>query len=288
MRIGFIGLGIMGESMCLNVIKKSKDQVIVFDIDKVQREKLVKEGAIGANSVSEVGEKSDVIISMVPKSEHVIAVYDELMTVIRKGQIFIDMSTIEPNVSVELSKKISEKGGIMLDAPVVKSKAAAIAGTLGIYVGGDFKTYSEIKEILHMMGNNSLYMGENGKGLIMKICHNMLVGQIQNGVNEMITLATNNGVNIDDFVKAISYGGGQNFYLDGKAAAIRDNIFTTAFSVENMFKDVKIAKKLVELKKLNLPGVNLVDKVYDKAMEMNLGKEDFSATYKVVKAYERF
>lgn len=282
MTIGFIGLGIMGESMCLNIIKKSENIVLVYDINKAQVEKLVKEGGIGTATIKEIGEKADVIITMVPKSEHVIAVYNDLIPVVREGQILIDMSTIDPGVSVEISKQVSQKGGAMLDAPVVKSKPAAIAGTLGIYVGGDIKIYEKMKDILHMMGNNSIHMGDNGKGLVMKICHNMLVGEIQNGVNEMITLGMKCGIDIDDFIKAISYGGGQNFYLDGKGKAIKEMNFTTAFSVENMYKDVNLASDLAKSIGLNLKGVSLVNEIYQEAMDKNLGKEDFSATYKIV------
>jgi 3-hydroxyisobutyrate dehydrogenase len=282
MRIGFIGLGIMGESMCSNIIKKSGKEVIVFDLNHDKVNQLVGEGALVASSIKEVGEKADVIITMVPKSEHVVSVYNDLLLVIKSGQILIDMSTIDPSVSVELSKKVADRGAIMLDAPVVKSKPAAISGTLGIYVGGDHATYNKVNDILLMMGSNTIHIGENGKGLIMKICHNMLVGEIQNGVNEMITLATSQGISVDNFAKAISFGGGQNFYLDGKAPAIRDNNYKTAFSVENMNKDVNIAASLVNELGLNLPGVKLVQEVYKKAMESDLGKEDFSATFKIV------
>jgi 3-hydroxyisobutyrate dehydrogenase-like beta-hydroxyacid dehydrogenase len=284
MRIGFIGLGIMGEPMCSNILQKSGKEVIVYDRDRERIKLLTSKGAIPASSISEIGEKADIIFTMLPRSEHVVSVYDELLPVIKSGQILIDMSTIDPSVSMELAGKIAGKKAVMLDSPVVKSKPAAISGTLGIYVGGNTDAYEKVKEILLMMGNNVIHMGENGTGLVMKICHNMLVGEIQNGVNEMITLAAKKGISVDSFAKAISYGGGQNFYLDAKAAAIRDGNYTTAFSVENMHKDVNIAVSLAEESGLDLPGTMLVREVYKKAMEKDLGKEDFSATYKIISA----
>ena len=99
---------------------------------------------------------------------------------------------------------------------MVKSKAAAIAGKLGIYVGCDASLYEKIRPILLYMGENVIRMGENGAGLVMKICHNALVSQIQNGVNETATLAAANGIDILTFAEAISYGGGQNSYLDNQ------------------------------------------------------------------------
>lgn len=283
MRIGFIGLGLMGEPMSSNIIKKLENEVLVFDIDQEKVRKMEALGAIGAISIKEIGEKADIVISMVPKSEHVQSVYKELLNVAKENQIFIDMSTIDPKVSRELAEEIEKKGAVMLDAPVVKSVPAAVSGTLGIYVGGDIETYKKIKFILECMGNNIIHLGDNGSGLIMKLCHNTLVSQIQNGVNEMVTLSQKSGIPTEDFIKAISYGGGQNFYLDGKGKAIMDNNFATAFSVENMHKDVHLTGNLLDELGLNLPGVRIVQGIYDEAINRGYGKEDFCATIKVVR-----
>lgn len=286
MKIGFVGLGIMGESMSENIIKKHNDQVFVFDYVQDKVERLVSKGAIGCKSSLEVAQNVDIFITMVPKSEHSIAVYDEILPVIEKGMICIDMSTIDPSVSVEISKKVKAKGAQFADAPVVKSKAAAIAGKLGIYVGCDVEIFEHIKPILLYMGENVIRMGDNGKGLVMKICHNALVAQIQNGVNETSTLAAENGIDILSFANAISYGGGQNFYLDSKKENIDKNDFTTAFSIENEHKDLGICINMAKEKNIKMPGVENAKKVYDIALDKGYGKEDFSATIKVVRGYK--
>lgn len=283
MKIGFIGLGIMGESMCANIIKKHNDKVYVFDFVKTQVEKLVSQGAIACTNSSELAKNSDIIISMVPKSEHSKSVYNEVVKVCNSSKICIDMSTIDPSVSVEISKMIKSTGAQFADAPVVKSKPAAIAGKLGIYVGCEEKLFEKIKPILLYMGENVIRMGENGKGLVMKICHNALVSQIQNGVNETLVLAAKNGIDVLTFAQAISYGGGQNFYLDSKKDVIRKNDFSTAFSVENEHKDIGICLKLAQESGIKMPGEENAKRVYDKAMELGFAKEDFSATIKVVR-----
>lgn len=283
MKIGFVGLGIMGESMCENIVKKHDDEVYVFDFVQAQVDKLVAVGAKACTSSREVAENVDVFISMVPKSEHSRAVYDEVVTVAREGLTCIDMSTIDPSVSVEISEMIKAKGAQFIDAPVVKSKPAAIAGKLGIYVGGDEATFEAMKPILLYMGENVIRMGDNGKGLVMKICHNALVSQIQNGVNETSTLAAANGIDILTFAEAISYGGGQNFYLDSKKEVINNNDFTTAFSIENEYKDVNICMNLAKECNVKMPGEENALNVYQKAMDAGYGKEDFSATVKVVR-----
>ena len=106
MKIGFIGLGIMGESMCENIVKKHDDDVYVFDFNEAQVDKLVGVGAKKCANSTEVAQNADVIISMVPKSEHSKAVYDEVAKVTDSSKICIDMSTIDPSVSVEISKMV--------------------------------------------------------------------------------------------------------------------------------------------------------------------------------------
>lgn len=274
MKVGFIGLGIMGMPMATNVSKKF--DLIGYDVvSKTAPFPLV-------SSIKEIIDNCDVVISMVPKNEHVMSVYQEAMPFVRKGQIFIEMSTISPSVSSNIALQIEAKGADMLDCPVVKSQPAAISGTLGIYVGGKEDVYAKVKDILSCMGCNIIHMGGHGAGLTMKILHNALVGQIQNGVNEVMSIASKLGIDLNDFVTAISYGGGQNFYLDGKAKNIISGTYPTAFSVANMHKDAHLAEAMLKENNLDYPGIANTVRIYDKAMEEGLGKEDFSATFKVV------
>ena len=267
MRVGFVGLGTMGLPMATNVAKKYS--LKGYDVVPVDAPFPL------ASSIEELVKESDVIVSMVPKNEHVKAVYAELLPHIRKGQFFIEMSTA-------LAIEVEARGAEMCDCPVVKSKPAAIAGTLGIYVGGKKETFEAIKPILSCMGSNIIYMGGHGQGLVMKILHNSLVGQIQNGVNEVLGVAKKLNLNLEDVVTAISYGGGQNFYLDGKAQNIIRGEYPTAFSVENMAKDAGLALDLLEEHGLDYPGFKNTNRVYQKAMAEGKGKQDFSATFEVV------
>ena len=283
MKIGFVGLGIMGESMSENIVKKHDDKVYVFDYVREKVDKLAAIGAVPCSSSLEVAQKVDVFITMVPRSEHSRAVYTEILPVMGPGKTCIDMSTIDPSVSVELSEMIKKTGAEFIDAPVVKSKPAAIAGKLGIYVGGSQKAYEAMRPILLYMGENVMRLGGNGKGLVMKICHNALVSQIQNGVNETSTLAAANGIDLLSYAQAISYGGAGNWYLDFKKDVLAKEDYTTAFSIENEHKDVHICLNLAEECGVYMPGEENAVRVYDKAMEMGLGGEDFCATIKVVR-----
>lgn len=283
MKIGFIGLGIMGESMCENIIKKHDNKVYVSDINRQQVEKLASVGAIPCENNIEVAKNADLIITMVPKSEHVKAVYTELLPYIDETKICIDMSTIDPAVSVECAEMIKAKGAQFADCPVVKSKPAAIDGTLGILIGADEELIPTIKPILAYMGSNIKYMGENGRGLVMKICSNAMVAAVQNGVNETMALAQKWGLDIDDYAEAISYGSGKNFYLEVQKDNLKAENWTTAFSLENEHKDLGICTRMAEKVGFDMPGLKVCKAVYDKGMELGMGKLDFRSTYKIVK-----
>ena len=283
MKIGFIGLGIMGESMSENIIKKHNDTVYVFDVVKEKTDKLAALGGVGCSCAKELAEKSDVVITMVPKSEHLTAVYDEILPVFGPGKIGIDMSTIDPSVSMATAEKVKATGAQFADCPVVKSKPAAINGTLGVLVGCDEDLYETIRPILLYMGCNVKRMGENGSGITMKICHNCLVGQIQNGVNETLALAGKFGIAPKDFAEAVSYGGAQNFYLDSQWQNLEADNWTTAFSLANEHKDLGICLKLAEEVGLPMPGAANAKAVFDYGMEHGMGAMDFRTTYKIVR-----
>ena len=283
MKIGFVGLGIMGESMCENIIKKHDDTVYVYDVVQEKTDRLAALGGVPCAGSREVAQQSDVFITMVPRSEHSRAVYEEILPVLCEGKTCIDMSTIDPSVSVEIADRVRKTGAEFIDAPVVKSKPAAIAGKLGIYVGGPQEVYEKMRPILLYMGENVIRLGDNGKGLVMKICHNALVSQIQNGVNETSTLAALNGIDILTYAQAISYGGAGNWYLDSKKDALAKEDYTTAFSIENEHKDVHLCRNLADESGFRMPGLENAVRVDDRAMEMGLGKEDFCASVKVVR-----
>ena len=274
MKVAFIGLGIMGMPMATNVAKAY--DLIGYDVIK-------KETPFPfASSYKECADFADVIISMVPKNEHMLSLFSELKPHFRKGQIWIDMSTISPATNQKVAKELEGTGVEILDCPVVKSQPAAVKGELGIYVGGNKEVYEKVKPILSCMGKNIIYMGGHGAGLQMKILHNGLVGEIQNGVNEILGLAKALGLNQEEVVTALGYGGAQCFYLDTKAKNIISNTYPTAFSVENMNKDVHFAREMATDAGKECPTLTRIVSIYEEAMKEGLAKEDFSASYKIV------
>ena len=283
MKIGFIGLGIMGESMCENIAKKHNDTVYCNDHKQSQIDKLASFGAVGCATNTEVAEKADVIITMIPTSAHVKEAYTEMLPYLKEGKICIDMSTIEPDKSVEVANMVKAKGTQFADCPVVRSKADAIAGTLGVLAGCEKEVFDIIEPILGYMGSKVIYMGENGMGLAAKICHNTLVAQIQNGVNETLNLAQKLGISIDNFADAVAAGGAQNFYMNAQRDKLKNEDWSTAFSLENMCKDITICSRISEEMEFDMPGMRAAKAAIDKAMERGWGKEDFRQTNRIVR-----
>ena len=283
MKIGFVGLGIMGAPMCGNILQKNDDTVYVYNRTRAKAEPLAAKGAVLCDSARQAAERADMLITMVPETADVLAVYEEVLPVLGPGKLCVDMSTIDPAASASLADRVRRTGADFLDAPVVKSRPAAEAGTLGIYVGGPEEAFERALPVLRMMGSNVIRLGGNGKGLVMKLCHNALVSQIQNGVNETASLAGAFGIDILTFAEAISYGGGQNFYLDSKKAVLAAEDYTTAFSVRNMHKDVHLCTELAAAADIAMPGEENARRVYDEAMDAGLGGEDFCATMKIVR-----
>lgn len=280
-KIGFIGLGVMGTPMCGNILKNGYE-VFAYDISETAKENIKSLGGKIASSNKEVAKNADVVILMLPNGDIVKSVIKEIEDDLVEGKTLIDMSTINYSSVKDLVELLKNKGVSVLDAPVVKSKAAAISGDLGILVGGERETYEKVLPILKTMGKNVIYMGNSGSGYIAKVCHNMLVGEISVAVSETLTLAKKQGLDISDFVTAVSYGGGQNFYMDGKAKSIEKEDYTCNFALGYEYKDLNLAKELEKDVGLNLTGLNNALNKYKEGVEKGYSKDDFCKIIKTI------
>jgi len=244
-RIGFIGLGAMGNPMSKNLIKKGY-KLTVYDIVNEKTEAIVKEGAEPARSSKEVAEKSEVIITMVLSSPHVREVIlgkGGIIEGVKKGSIVIDMSTIDPMTTREISNLLSDKGVKMLDAPVARAVPAAIAGTLAIFVGGEKETFEKCKDILSAMGTDLHYIGDSGAGEVVKIINNLIVATQQALLSEALVLGVKAGVKPEVLWKALSTGSANSFILQNqiKNLVMKGKFEKGVFPVDYMIKDLGLA-----------------------------------------------
>lgn len=238
--VGFIGLGIMGRPMTLNLLKAGY-KVTVYDINKEAIEKLVAEGAKGAASPKEVGENSDVIITMVPNSKHVReAVLSEngVAKGAKAGSVVIDMSSITPVASKEIAKELSEFGIEMLDAPVSGGEPGAVAATLSIMVGGKEEVFESVKDVLQAMGRDIVLVGANGCGVTAKLANQVIVNLNIAAMSEALVLAAKAGIDVEKMYQAIRGGLAGSVVLDAKVPLILDRNFVPGGKISINLKDI--------------------------------------------------
>ena len=195
MKIGFIGLGIMGKPMAKNLIKAGYD-LIVYDINKEPMEELKAAGAETANSNVELAKQSDVIITMLPNSpqvEEVVLGEGGVLEGAKPGSVVIDMSSIAPLSSRKIFKELEKKGIDMLDAPVSGGEPKAIDGTLAVMVGGKKEVFDKYYDIMKAMASSVVYVGESGAGNIAKLCNQIVVAINIAAVSEALILPKRQG-----------------------------------------------------------------------------------------------
>ncbi|MFC7394165.1 2-hydroxy-3-oxopropionate reductase [Scopulibacillus cellulosilyticus] len=239
-KIGFIGLGIMGKPMSLNLIMAGH-QVTVFDINQQVVKSLEEAGAVSAKSPKEVAEKNDVIITMLPASKHVKEVVlgeNGILEGAKEGTLIIDMSSITPTVSKELANIASKKGVEMLDAPVSGGEPKAIDGTLAIMVGGKEDVFESAKSILNDMGKDVTLVGGNGCGVTAKLANQIIVNLNIAAMSEALVLAAKAGIDIEKMYQAIRGGLAGSAVLDAKVPMILDRNFTAGGAIAINLKDI--------------------------------------------------
>lgn len=240
MKIGFIGLGIMGKPMAKNLIKAGYS-LVVFDIKKDAVREVLAAGAKEGKSSKEVAAESDIIITMLPNSPQVKEVVlgaDGVLEGAKPGTVLIDMSSIAPLVSREIATKAGEKGVIMLDAPVSGGEPKAIDGTLAIMVGGPEEAFEQVKEVLLVMGSSALRVGEIGSGNVAKLANQIIVALNIAAMSEALVLATKSGVDPEKVYQAIRGGLAGSTVLDAKAPMVLRGDFKPGFRIELHIKDM--------------------------------------------------
>jgi 2-hydroxy-3-oxopropionate reductase len=239
-KIGFIGLGIMGKPMALNLLKAGHE-LIVHDIVPARVDELVKAGAKEGSSGKEVAAKSEIVITMLPNSPHVreaVLGPNGVLDGAKRGTILIDMSSISPLASREIAAKAQEKGVAMLDAPVSGGEPKAVAGTLAIMVGGPEDVFEKIKDILAAMGSSVTRVGDIGSGNVAKLANQIIVALNIAAMSEAMVLATKAGVDPEKVFQAIRGGLAGSAVLEAKMPLALKGNFKPGFRIELHIKDM--------------------------------------------------
>lgn len=275
--VGYVGLGIMGEAMCRNLARKGRWKVLGFDTRHEPLERLAADGIGAARSLTELAQKSDVILMCLPGGPEVEAVTrgaGGLISLVRKGQIVVDMSTAPPKLMRELARDFAVMGATFCDAPVARTRRAAVDGTLSIMVGAPAETFPHIKPILETMGTEVTHCGTVGAGQVVKLMNNMVVFETTMAIAEAISIAEASGVDGKLLYETMAKGSADSFVLrnHGLKHLVPQDYPEQAFSVRYAAKDLAYARELAAQAGVKARGADLVAQLFDDSIRAGDGE----------------
>jgi len=280
LRIGFIGLGVMGKPMAKNLLKAGYSLVVCKHLDPRPVNELVAAGAQEAISPKQVAEMSDIVITMLPDSaevEEVVLGENGLLKGARKGLVIIDMSSIAPSTSRKIAVEAERRGAEVLDAPVSGGETGAIQGTLAIMVGGREATFSKCIDILRAMGKSIVRVGDAGAGQVAKLANQIIVALNIAALSEAFVLGAKAGVDPHIMYQAIRTGFAGSNVLDAKIPTILERNFKPGFKIRLHHKDLKNALETARELKVPIPLTSLVQQVLCALINEGKGEADHSA-----------
>jgi 3-hydroxyisobutyrate dehydrogenase-like beta-hydroxyacid dehydrogenase len=285
--LGFIGLGVMGEAMCRNLARKSGRRVVGFDLVAAPLERLAGDGVVPARTFREVADQADVIFLSLPSGaevETVCAGDAGLVALARAGQTIVDLGTSPVALARSLAERFAAKGARFADAPVARTREAAVAGTLSIMVGAADETFRSIRALLDTMGSDVTHCGGPGAGQLVKLLNNMVLAQTVVALAEALATARRAGVDGRLVFETLAKGSADSFALrnHGMRALLPGVFPERAFSTEYMLKDVRYALDTAREAGLELRGARNALAVLEETVAAGYGEAYWPALYKVV------
>ena len=283
-RIGFIGLGIMGRPMALN-LRNAGHALWVYGRRPETMKPLTAAGATACSSPKDVAANADMIficVSDTPDVEQVILGEHGLVQGARAGSVVVDMSTISPAATRRFAEELKKRGADMLDAPVSGGEVGAINATLSIMVGGKPEVFARVQPLFAAMGKNIVHVGDHGAGQVAKACNQVVVAVTIEAVAEALTFARKNGVDPAKVRAALMGGFAGSKILEVHGQRMLDNDFKPGFKVKLHQKDLKIVMDDAHKLGLALPGAALVAQHLNALMGAGDGELDSAAIVKVV------
>jgi len=288
-KIGFIGLGNMGEPMAANLVKAGFD-VIGFDLIEEAKKKAERNGIHIAEDAVSASENVDALISMLPASEHVESLYlgeNGLLSKLDKAVLIIDCSTIAPDSAIKVANQAKDLDLSMVDAPVSGGVVGAQESTLTFIVGGAENNVERARPLLEKMGSNIFHAGNSGAGQVAKVCNNMLLAIHMCGTAEAIALGVKNGLDASILSEIMRKSSGGNWSLEvynpypgvmSSAPASRN--YEGGFLNKLMAKDLGLAKEASESTNSETPMGDLARKLYQDLINQGYEDLDFSSIQK--------
>ena len=284
LKVGYIGLGLMGKSIARNILKAGFP-LVVHNRSKASVNELVGEGAAAANSPADVASQVDVVFTNLPDSpdvEKVALGENGIIEGAHKGLIFVDNSSIKPASARMIAEKLSAKGVLSLDAPVSGGDIGAKNGTLTIMVGGPSEAVEKVTPIFKAMGKTVTHVGDSGAGQVAKAANQIMVAAQMTAMGELLIFARKAGVDPQKVVEAIKGGAAQCWTLDVKPPRLFAGNRAPGFKAYMQLKDLKIVMDTAREYGMPLPSVAENTKLFEKMIELGMGELDNSAVIGVI------
>lgn len=283
--VGFIGLGIMGRPMALNLIKAGYE-LVVHARRPESMAPLAEAGARTASSPAEVAREAPIVFTMVSDTsdvEEVILGPEGVIQGVRPDAAVVDMSTISPSSTRMIAERLRAAGAVMLDAPVSGGETGAKAGTLSIMVGGEPAAFSRVRPLFEAMGGNIVHVGPSGAGQVCKSCNQIVVGATIAGVAEAVLLAQASGVDPRKVREALLGGFAGSRILEVHGLRMIEGDYTPGFKSRLHHKDMRIVLESAQEFGISLTTAAMVAERLDLLVERGLGEEDSAAIFEVIR-----
>ncbi|QCT29584.1 NAD(P)-dependent oxidoreductase [Bacillus velezensis] len=282
--VGFIGLGVMGNSMASHILEAGYP-VLVYTRTKQKAEEILNKGAVKQETVKDLSEKADIIITMVGYPSDVEEIYlgeNGILRHAKEGTFVIDMTTSKPSLAKKIAEQAKEKSIHALDAPVSGGDIGARNGTLAIMAGGEKEAFEACLPLFSVMGENIQYQGPAGSGQHTKMCNQIAIAAGMVGVAEAMAYAEKSGLNPEQVLKSITTGAAGSWSLSNLAPRMLKGDFAPGFYVKHFIKDMGIALEEAELMGEEMPGLALAKSLYDK---LSAQGEENSGTQSIYKLW---
>ena len=284
LKVGYIGLGLMGKSIASNILKAGFP-VIVHNRSRAAVDELVAEGAIAANSPKEVAEQVDVVFTNLPDTpdvEMVVLGKNGILAGAHGGLIYVDNSTIKPASARVIAQKLAEKNVFALDAPVSGGDVGARNGTLTIMVGGDMSALAKAMPVFHAMGKTVTHVGDAGAGQVAKAANQIMVAAQMVAMGELLVFAKKAGVDPRKVVEAIKGGAAQCWTLDVKPPRLFDGNRNPGFKAHMQLKDLRIILETAQEYDIPISSAAEHTKFFQQMIDSGMGELDNSAVVGVI------
>jgi len=285
--LGFIGLGTMGEPMCRNLASKSKAKVIAYDVRAEPVARLQGEGVDAADGIADVAGAADIVFLSLPGGHElaeVVAGEDGLMEHGREGMTVVDHTTAPVGLARELHTELAERSIDFLDAPVARTRRAAIDGTLAIMVGGSEEAFKRVEALLGHMGTSVTYCGASGNGQTTKLLNNMVLIQTVAALADALAIGRRAGLDGEMLFKVMSDGSADSFALrnHGMLSMVKGEFPEDMFSTHYALKDLTYALELAREYRVDANLAKQAERLLRRTIDEGLGDAYFPAVYEII------